>query len=103
VSVRRRKGIPEICARAGGYVHAGRSQKLVEKFFSENFRDVTRAKRSNGVARGQAGRQRLHPLYVRATIWGKDKLMMNQVFTFNAKGEYVSYENMAGYPKDVKE
>ena len=34
-----------------------------------------------------------------ATIWGKDVVTMNKVFTFDAKGNIVNMEDVAGYPK----
>ncbi len=34
-----------------------------------------------------------------ATIWDKDVKIMNQVFTFDAKGNFVSVKNIEGFPK----
>ena len=34
-----------------------------------------------------------------ATIWDKDILIMNQVFTFDAKGNILDMENVEGYPQ----
>jgi beta-lactamase regulating signal transducer with metallopeptidase domain len=76
-------------------------KKLVEKFFSENFRDVTSRKTIEWGQREvkENGNVSIRYMY-EATIWDKDKFIMNQVFTFNSKGDYVSYENVKGYPKE---
>lgn len=34
-----------------------------------------------------------------ATIWDKDVQIMNQVFTFAPKGEFVSVKNVEGFPQ----
>jgi beta-lactamase regulating signal transducer with metallopeptidase domain len=105
VSVKKAEGYPQKYAPEPADTSTQEGlKKLVEKFFSENFRDVTARKTVEWGQREAKpdGNVSIRYMY-EATIWGKDKLMMNQVFTFNVKGEYVSYENVAGYPKDVKE
>jgi hypothetical protein len=79
-------------------------KKLVEKFFSENFVDVTSRKTMEWGQRGVKADGNVYIRYMyEATIWGKDKSIMNQVFTFTPKGDYVSYENVKGYPKQLDE
>ena len=79
-------------------------KKLVEKFFSENFRDVTSRKTMEWGQREvkENGNVSIRYMY-EAAIRDKDKSIMNQVFTFTPKGEYVSYENVKGYPKEPSE
>ncbi len=37
----------------------------------------------------------------RASIWDKDKLIMNQIFTFTPEGKYISVKNVEGFPKKI--
>ena len=51
--------------------------------------EVTKAKDGNSSIRYK----------YRAKIWDKDTVIMNQVFTFDSKGKYVSVKNMEGFPQ----
>lgn len=77
-------------------------KKLVEEFFKHNFRDVTARK---PVAWGEPVKEKDGSFSIchqyEATIWDKEILMMNQVFTFNRKGNFVSFKNMEGFPKKL--
>jgi beta-lactamase regulating signal transducer with metallopeptidase domain len=74
--------------------------KLVEKFFSENFRDITARETIEWGPREALpdGNLSIRCKY-NATIWDKDHQVMNQVFIFDPKGEFVSYKNVEGFPK----
>jgi beta-lactamase regulating signal transducer with metallopeptidase domain len=76
-------------------------KELVEDFFSKNFRDITSREEIEwgDVEKAENGNASIRYKY-RATIWGKDVKVMNQVFTFNPKGEYVSYKNVDGFPQN---
>ena len=67
---------------------------LVEDFFSKNFRDITAR---DTIEWGPAGKDEKGNSTIRykynATIWGKEKKVMDQVFTFNSKGEFVSVKD----------
>jgi hypothetical protein len=58
-------------------------QKLVEKFFSRNYRDITARKT---IEWGEPNRDENGNVSIRykyeATIWGKDKIISDEVFTF---------------------
>jgi len=69
-------------------------KKLVEEFFENNFRDVTARKT---VEWGEPVKEKDGKTSIRykyeATIWDKDKKILNQVFTFDPKGKFVSVKN----------
>jgi hypothetical protein len=64
---------------------------LVDDFFSKNFRDVTARETIEWgeVKRDEKGNSSIRYKY-NATIWDKDKKVIEQVFTFDPKGEFVS-------------
>jgi uncharacterized protein (TIGR03067 family) len=63
----------------------------VEDFFLHNFRDVTARKSLewSDVKLGQDGSRSIRYQY-QAVIWGKETKIMNQDFTFDAQGTFVS-------------
>jgi hypothetical protein len=67
---------------------------LVEDFFSKNFRDITARET---IEWGQVGKDEKGNSTIRykynATIWGKDKKVIEQVFTFDPKGAFVSVKD----------
>ena len=65
-------------------------QKLVEEFFSNNFRDITSRETIEWgeVEKDKDGNSSIRYKY-EATIWCKDIQIMNQIFTFDKKGEFV--------------
>jgi beta-lactamase regulating signal transducer with metallopeptidase domain len=75
-------------------------QKLVEEFFSNNFRDITSRETLEWgeVEKDKDGNSSIRYKY-EATIWSKDIQIMNQIFTFDKKGEFVDFKNVEGYPK----
>jgi beta-lactamase regulating signal transducer with metallopeptidase domain len=77
-------------------------KELVEDFFSKNFRDVT--SRDNPewgeVTKAAGGNSSIRYKY-RARIWNKDIMIMNQVFTFDPKGKFVSVKDVEGFPQTV--
>jgi hypothetical protein len=76
-------------------------KELVEDFFSKNFRDITsrEAIEWGPIQKAEDGKSSIRYKY-RATIWGKEVKIMNQIFTFDSKGTYVSYENVDGFPQN---
>lgn len=71
----------------------------VEKFFSENYRDITARKTLEW---GQpettpAGNLSIRYKYL-ATIWNKDQVVIDQRFTFTPEGKYVSAETIEKGP-----
>ncbi len=75
-------------------------KELVEDFFSKNFRDVTSRETIEWgkVTKDSAGNSSIRYKY-RATIWDKDVTIMNQVFTFDPKGKFVSVKEVKGFPQ----
>ncbi len=73
----------------------------VEDFFLHNFRDVTARKsiQWGEPETDENGNRSIRYMY-EAQIWDKDWKIMNQIFTFNKDGGFVSYKNVEGYPKD---
>ncbi len=68
---------------------------LVEDFFKHNFRDIT-ARDAIEWGDGQVlpnGNQSIRYKY-RATIWGRQHVVSNKVFTFDANGEFVSIKDV---------
>ena len=75
-------------------------KELVEQFFQSNFHDITSRHTIEWgpVEKTPNGNSSIRYKY-RATIWDKDVMIMNQVFTFDPKGEFVSYKNVEGFPQ----
>ena len=74
--------------------------KLVEKFFSQNFRDITARETVEWGSREVLPNGNLSIRYkYNATIRDKDHLVMNQVFVFDPKGEYVLLQERRGIPQ----
>ena len=94
-----------------GFADSGQPVKLsrekaelmgrVEDFFMHNFRDVTARK---SLEWGEPEIDEKGDCSIRymydAQIWDKDWKIMNQIFTFNKDGQFESYKNVPGYPKD---
>ncbi|MGD0899732.1 MAG: M56 family metallopeptidase [Thermoguttaceae bacterium] len=76
-------------------------KELVEDFFSKNFRDITSRESIEWgeVAKAETGNSSIRYKY-RAKIWDKDTKIMNQVFTFDPKGKFVSVKDVEGFPKN---
>ena len=78
----------------------GKLKTWVEDFFSKNYRDITARKT---IEWGQlettpAGNLAIRYKYV-ATIWGKQKQLIDQKFTFTPGGKYVSAETIEKGPR----
>jgi RNA polymerase sigma factor (sigma-70 family) len=76
-------------------------KELVEDFFGKNFRDITARE---GIEWGEVvktanGNSSIRYKY-RARIGGSDTRIMNQVFTFDPKGQFVSVNDVGGFPRD---
>lgn len=76
--------------------------ELVEDFFTKNFRDVTSRKTIEWgePEKLENGKASIRYKY-EATIWNKDVKIMNQVFTFNADGDFVSVTDADGPPREI--
>jgi hypothetical protein len=75
-------------------------QKLVEKFFTQNFRDITaRQTVSWGELEKLADGSVALVYHYEATIWDKDKILDERRFVFDKNGEYKSCEQTKGFPK----
>jgi beta-lactamase regulating signal transducer with metallopeptidase domain len=76
---------------------------LVEDFFADNFRDVTSRETIEwgDVEKDKDGNSSIRYKY-EATIWSKDVQIMNQIFTFDKKGEFVRVKDVEGYPRKVE-
>lgn len=76
-------------------------KELVEDFFSKNFRDVTwrESIQWGKVVKTEDGNASIRYKY-RAKIWDKDSKIMNQTFTFDPKGKFVSVKDADGLPKN---
>ena len=66
-------------------------KELVEDFFSKNFRDITARETMEWgeITKLENGNRSIRYKY-RAKIWDKDIKIMDQVFTFDPKGKFVS-------------
>ncbi|HBG25696.1 MAG: hypothetical protein A2Y10_20545 [Planctomycetes bacterium GWF2_41_51] len=82
-------------------------QNLVEDFFKHNYRDITARKT---IEWGEPvidanGNMSIHYKYV-ATIWGKDKIITNQLFVFDENGKLISFDKIEAdvklYPIDFE-
>ena len=74
----------------------------VEDYFLNNFRDVTSRKSLEWgeVTTDDQGNSSIRYKY-QASIWDKQTMLMNQVFTFDAEGQYVAMKNVEGFPQEV--
>jgi hypothetical protein len=79
-------------------------KELVEEYFSNNFRDITSRETLEWgeVEKDKDGNSSIRYKY-EATIWSKEIQIMNQIFTFDKKGEFVGVKNVEGYPKKASE
>ena len=75
-------------------------KSLVEGFFHNNFRDITAREpiEWGPLTKTKNGNSSIRYKY-RAKIWDKDTLIMNQTFTFDPKGKFVSFKNVDGFPQ----
>lgn len=75
----------------------------VEDFFMNNYRDITMRK---SLEWGDAETDKDGNIGIRykydALIWDKDRITENKVWTFKKDGEFVSVQNVEGFPKQVK-
>ena len=78
-------------------------KKLVEKFFNQNFRDITARKtvQWGELEKHEDGSVSLVYRY-EATIWNKDVILDERRFTFDKNGEVESWDRTEGFPKSVK-
>ncbi len=69
-------------------------KELVEDFFSKNYRDITSRETIEwGEVKKTADGNLSIRYKFRAKIWDKDTKIMNQVFTFDPKGKFVSVKD----------
>ena len=76
----------------------------VERFFSQNFRDITERKTlewGEPVTKAN-GNFSIRYKYL-ATVWDKERLVIEQSFIFSPEGEYVSAETLEKGPADKLE
>jgi len=68
--------------------------ELVEDFLQHNFRDITKRETIEWgqVTKDEKGNSSIRYKY-QATIWDKDRKVMDQVFTFDPTGEFVSVKD----------
>ncbi|MHC4213190.1 MAG: M56 family metallopeptidase [Planctomycetota bacterium] len=76
-------------------------QKLVEKFFSRNYRDITARKtiKWGELIRNENENVSIQYKY-EATIWETDKVINNEIFTFDKNGKFISVKKVG--LKDIK-
>jgi hypothetical protein len=75
-------------------------KKLVEKFFSQNFRDITARKTVSWGELEKLADGSVSLVYrYEATIRNKDKILEERRFTFDKNGEYKSCDRTEGFPK----
>lgn len=78
------------------------AKALVENFFANNYRDITLRET---IEWGQPVKQENGNVSIRykynATIWDKNKIIENKIFTFDKVGKFVSVKNVKGYPKKL--
>lgn len=75
---------------------------LVEAFFGNNFRDITTRKTVEwGPVESTANGHCSIRYKYEAKIWDKDSKLMNQIFTFDAQGHFISVKDVEGFPKPL--
>jgi len=76
-------------------------KELVKDFFGQNFRDITSRETIEWgeLAKSNNGNSSIRYKY-RAKMRGSDAKIMNQVFTFDQKGTFVSVKDVEGFPRD---
>jgi len=76
-------------------------KELVEDFFGKNYRDITSRETIEWgeLAKADNGNTSIRYKY-RAKIWGEDAKIINQVFTFDPKGKFVSVKDVEGFPQN---
>ncbi|MDR0520998.1 MAG: DUF3887 domain-containing protein [Planctomycetaceae bacterium] len=96
------KGFPKQIEKPDVSTEKGVKQ-LVEKFFSQNYRDITARKtlKWGKPEKHENGNVSITYLY-EATIWNKDKIIQEQRFTFNKDGEVVDSETIEKMPVSAK-
>jgi hypothetical protein len=74
---------------------------LVEDFFQHNWRDITARKTLEwgDVQTDDEGNRSIRYKF-EATIWDRDVLIMNKVFTFTPGGAFVRVEDVEGFPRE---
>jgi beta-lactamase regulating signal transducer with metallopeptidase domain len=79
-------------------------QELVKEFFKNNYRDVTARKTIEWgePTTDEKGNYSIRYKY-EATIWDRDKIIDNKIFTFDKEGKFISVKNAEGFPKKVDE
>jgi len=78
---------PDTSSKAG-------MQKLVEKFFSRNWHDISSKENIQwGKPQTDKSGNRTMRCSFTATIWGKDKKKMDKIFTFKSNGDFVSVKD----------
>jgi hypothetical protein len=78
-------------------------QGLVEKFFSQNFRDITARKTLKwGEMKTNDDGTFLIDYQCEATIWDKDRMVIEYRFTFDQTGQYVKHETLERKPLPVE-
>jgi beta-lactamase regulating signal transducer with metallopeptidase domain len=79
-------------------------QELVEEFFKHNYKDITVRKTIEWgePTTDEKGNYSIRYKY-EATIWDKDKIIDNKIFTFDKEGKFISVKNAEGFPKKVDE
>jgi hypothetical protein len=77
--------------------------QLVEDFFQDNFRDITSREALDWgePVKGANGNVSIRYKY-RARIWDKDIKVIDQVFTFDPKGGFVSVKNAPETPEKTQ-
>jgi hypothetical protein len=88
-------------ADAGIPVDKARMMAWVEDFFAHNYRDITKRDTLEwgDVNSSADGNLSIRYKY-RATIWDKDIVTNNEVFTFDPQGKFVSVKKVYANPKE---
>ena len=75
----------------------------VEWVMMHNFRDLTARKTIEwgDVEKHENGNRSIRYKY-QATIWDRDRMIVNQVFAFDSEGNLVSIEHVEGFPRKVE-
>ncbi|MFH1616211.1 MAG: Clp protease N-terminal domain-containing protein [Planctomycetota bacterium] len=75
----------------------------VGEFFKNNYRDVT-ARKTIEWGDPQQNEDSSYSIRYKygATIWDKDTIVANQVFTFGKDGKFISAENLEGFPQKAE-
>ena len=96
-----RKAYNDAMQEPGGIGDMGQMKKLVDDYIRHNLPEITSRETIEwgDIAKAENGNASIRYKYF-AKFENKDTKIMNQIFTFDANGKFVSVKNVDGFPRD---